>query len=148
MRNLARNIISLLIFRILIFCKRDASQFLYLLSVYVISVLAYFAYMPTRSKNKSILLTCFGQIVRANRFKLNLSQQSLANRSGFHLTYIGDLELGGRNIALKNIARLAVALESTPENLMKQWLAQLEKEQKGFDLKIYFSEHEEKKERK
>lgn len=104
--------------------------------------------MPKKPKHNSILLTAFGQVIRTNRLKLKLSQQALANRSGFHLTYIGDLELGGRNVALKNVARLAVALETTPENLMKQWINQLKKEKKGFDLKKYFEENEVKIERK
>jgi transcriptional regulator with XRE-family HTH domain len=42
-----------------------------------------------------------------------LSQEELAFRAGVHRTYLGGIERGHRNPALKNIAAIAEALEVT-----------------------------------
>lgn len=53
----------------------------------------------------------FGQVVRARRKELGLSQEGLAFRSGLHRTYIADIERGTRNISLRSIETLIEALE-------------------------------------
>lgn len=53
----------------------------------------------------------FGKRVRQRRLQLGLTQQNLADRTGLHRSYIGEIELGRRNVSLKNIARIADALE-------------------------------------
>jgi len=93
--------------------------------------------MPSKSKEKNIIQTGFGQVVRQLRYKLNMTQDQLAERSGVNRTYIGDLELGGRNLSLRNILRLAVALEVTPDKLFRLLIKQLKSSHKGFDLKKY-----------
>ncbi len=55
----------------------------------------------------------FGCAVRQRRMALGLTQEELAARSGLHRTYIGDIERGARNIALKNVVKIAVSLETT-----------------------------------
>ncbi len=45
------------------------------------------------------------------RETLLVSQSELARRSGLHRSYIGDLERGSRNISIKNVSRLASALD-------------------------------------
>lgn len=67
----------------------------------------------------SSILRQFGERVRARRVQLCLSQEELAERSGLHRTYVGSVERGERNIALENIARLAIALELAPDELLK-----------------------------
>ena len=52
----------------------------------------------------------FGERVRQRRCQLGLSQEELAEKSGFHRTYIGTVERGERNPALRNVIRLAEAL--------------------------------------
>ena len=54
-----------------------------------------------------------GAVVRQRRTELNLSQERLAEGTGLHRTYIADVERGTRNIALRNVARLAAALDLT-----------------------------------
>lgn len=49
------------------------------------------------------ILKGFGQNIRALRKKNNWSQEELADKTGFHRTYIGMVERGERNISLKNI---------------------------------------------
>jgi transcriptional regulator with XRE-family HTH domain len=93
--------------------------------------------MPRRSREKNALQKSFGHIIRTLRYKLNLTQDQLAERSGVDRTYIGDLELGGRNISLRNILRLSAALETTPDKVFQLFLKELKAANKNFDLKEY-----------
>jgi transcriptional regulator with XRE-family HTH domain len=52
----------------------------------------------------------FGARLRELRLERGLSQEALAAQAGIHRTYVGGIELGLRNPALENIARLARAL--------------------------------------
>ena len=59
----------------------------------------------------------FGKRVRELRQAKGLSQEELAHRAGVHRTYLGGIERGERNPALRNIAALAEALGLTLEEL-------------------------------
>ncbi|MEU9454834.1 helix-turn-helix transcriptional regulator [Streptomyces sp. NPDC048277] len=52
----------------------------------------------------------FGARVRARRNELGKSQEGLADDSGMHWTFIGQVERGQRNVSLHNILKLAEAL--------------------------------------
>jgi len=52
----------------------------------------------------------FGDRVRDLRLAKGLSQEELAFRAGIHRTYLGGIERGERNPALKNISAIAEAL--------------------------------------
>jgi len=52
----------------------------------------------------------FGNRVRERRLALGLTQQELADRAGLHRSYIGQIELGRRNVTLKSAAKIAKAL--------------------------------------
>ncbi|MDP1759421.1 MAG: helix-turn-helix transcriptional regulator [Thermodesulfovibrionales bacterium] len=52
----------------------------------------------------------FGENLKKIRNKQKLSREKLAELSGLHWTYIGSVERGARNISLKNIKKLADAL--------------------------------------
>lgn len=58
-----------------------------------------------------ILLTEFGIKIRELRTAINLSQEELSFKTGFHRTYIGMIERGERNISLTNIAVFAKAFD-------------------------------------
>jgi len=45
----------------------------------------------------------FGKRIRNLRYEKGWSQEKLAEKTGFHRTYIGMVERGERNITLKNI---------------------------------------------
>ena len=60
--------------------------------------------------NKSTLVK-FGEKVRAERLKQNLSQEELAAKAGVHRTYIGMIERAEKNITLENIEKIAKALK-------------------------------------
>lgn len=59
------------------------------------------------------------EVIRDCRKKKNLSQSELSRRSGLHRSYIGDLERGARNLSVKNMFRLAVALDVSATELVK-----------------------------
>ena len=52
----------------------------------------------------------FGEKIREERLKRNLSQEELAARAGVHRTYIGMIERAEKNIILENIEKVAKAL--------------------------------------
>ncbi|OGL42340.1 MAG: transcriptional regulator [Candidatus Schekmanbacteria bacterium GWA2_38_11] len=56
------------------------------------------------------ILEQFGAKVRRCRIKKKLSQEKLAELANLHRTYIGQIESGKRNVALKNIEKIANAL--------------------------------------
>lgn len=59
----------------------------------------------------------FGTRVRGLRLAKGLSQEELAFRADLHRTYLGGIERGERNPALKNIAAIAKALGVTLSEL-------------------------------
>ncbi|MFA5287439.1 MAG: helix-turn-helix transcriptional regulator [Candidatus Omnitrophota bacterium] len=63
------------------------------------------------------ILEQFGARVRKYRLKKKLSQEKLAELADLHRTYIGQVECGKRNLALKNIAKLAKALNVSMKDL-------------------------------
>jgi transcriptional regulator with XRE-family HTH domain len=68
--------------------------------------------------NKTILEK-FGERVREERLKQNLSQEELAARAGVHRTYIGMIERAEKNITLENIEKIAKALGISITNITK-----------------------------
>lgn len=52
-----------------------------------------------------------GQRIRNNRTNLKLSQEKLAELSGCHPTYIGQIERGEKNATVESIEKIATALE-------------------------------------
>ena len=59
---------------------------------------------------KREILIKFGNKVRKERDKLELSQEELAAKAGVHRTYIGMIERAEKNITLENIEKVAKAL--------------------------------------
>ena len=53
----------------------------------------------------------FGTYVRSLRQQKGLSQEEVAHRAGIHVTYLSGIERGRRNPSLKNIRRIAMALD-------------------------------------
>ena len=65
------------------------------------------------------ILRLFAKKIRLERLNLNLSQEELASRAGLHRTYIGMIERSEKNISLKNIQRLAKALNKSVADIMR-----------------------------
>lgn len=61
----------------------------------------------------------FGDVVRANREKLGMSQMTLQTRTGLDRTFISDLERGVQCPSLRTVFRIARGLNMTPSNLIR-----------------------------
>lgn len=79
--------------------------------------------MPRKKESESDPRIAFGRVVRRLREAKGLSQEKLAELSGIHRTYIGDVERGTRNIALVNMTRIADGLSTS----LSRIIAEMEK---------------------
>ncbi|NEM89835.1 helix-turn-helix domain-containing protein [Galbitalea soli] len=68
---------------------------------------------------KSEAARVFGERVRDNRKRLGISQETLAELSGVHWTFIGQVERGTRNLSLHNIVKIAAGLDVDPGTLVQ-----------------------------
>lgn len=62
----------------------------------------------------------FADNLRSYRKRAGLTQEQLAEKSGLHRTYIGGIEQERINVSLKNINKIADALDIDPALLMLQ----------------------------
>ena len=69
---------------------------------------------------KKEILVKFGNKVRAERTKLGISQEELAERAGVHRTYIGMIERAEKNITLENIEKICKALDMSISDCFKE----------------------------
>ncbi len=67
---------------------------------------------------KDSLLVLFGNKIREERLKRNLSQEDFAELTGFHRTYIGMVERAERNVTLLNVEKFAKALQLPLKDLL------------------------------
>ena len=70
-------------------------------------------------KAKAKVLIAFGKRVRELRKAEGFSQESFAAECNLDRTYYGGVERGERNIALKNIEKIAQGLGITLEELVR-----------------------------
>lgn len=61
-----------------------------------------------------------GRNVKAARLKVKLSQEQLAERSGFTQQYLSGLERGQRNPTIVSLYEIAQALGTTPIELLRE----------------------------
>ena len=60
-----------------------------------------------------------GRKIRETRVKEGYSQEELASRCELHRTYISDIERGERNVSVENIEKIAKALKTEPNELLR-----------------------------
>jgi transcriptional regulator with XRE-family HTH domain len=60
----------------------------------------------------------FGSTLQNLRKARKLSQEELGFESGYHRTYISQLERGRKSPSLKTIFQLAVALKTSPSDMV------------------------------
>jgi transcriptional regulator with XRE-family HTH domain len=77
-----------------------------------------------RVKRDTTLRAIFADNVRNLRKERGLSQESLADASGLHRTYIGSVERCERNLSLDNIGKIAAALGVSPDSLLRSRIEQ------------------------
>lgn len=68
---------------------------------------------------KKDILKIFGTRIKELRLKKEWSQEVLAEKTGFHRTYIGMIERGERNLSLKNIEIFAEVFGLSISELLK-----------------------------
>ncbi|MBK9080735.1 MAG: helix-turn-helix transcriptional regulator [Rhizobiales bacterium] len=67
---------------------------------------------------KASITKIVGENVRRAREAVGLSQEELGDKAGIDRTYVSGVERGVRNPTVKVLARLAEALETTPDKLL------------------------------
>jgi transcriptional regulator with XRE-family HTH domain len=65
------------------------------------------------------ILARFGRRVRELRMNQHLSQEAFAEKCGLDRTYVGGIERGERNLALRNIDAIARGLGVSLADLMR-----------------------------
>lgn len=74
---------------------------------------------PYRSRHyRDPELLALGRRVRGLRADAGLTQEGLAQASGLHWTYIGQIERGERNLTYLNVLALARGLDVLPSRLV------------------------------
>jgi transcriptional regulator with XRE-family HTH domain len=68
---------------------------------------------------KQDILVRFGKRVRDLRLKAGWSQEAFAEKCDLDRTYVGGIERGERNVALRNINEIARALDVSLAELMR-----------------------------
>lgn len=71
-----------------------------------------------KRKDSQELRVLFATNLRSLRQARGISQERLAELAGLHRTYVSSVERGARNISIDNIARLAKALDVSPDKLL------------------------------
>lgn len=74
--------------------------------------------MTKRNSSSTALVAALGLAIQGRRKELGLSQQDLAGKAGLHRTYVSEIERRSRNLSIKILVRLALALQSSPAQLM------------------------------
>src|ERR1700743_775605 len=73
-------------------------------------------------KNSSKLdpSAAFGQLLRKNRLRLEMSPQALAAKSGYERAFISLIELGKTNPSLRSIFDICASLDMKPSAFLRQ----------------------------
>ena len=69
--------------------------------------------------NKDEMRRRLGANIQACRISLDLTQQQLADMTGFSRSYIAEIESGKRNASVNNLFRIAQGLEVNLFNLFQ-----------------------------
>ena len=59
----------------------------------------------------SDITTIVGQRIRTRRQQLGYSQELASEKAGLHPTYIGQVERGEKNLTIKSIEKICIALD-------------------------------------
>jgi transcriptional regulator with XRE-family HTH domain len=71
-------------------------------------------------KQQQDILVRFGARVRKFRLAKGYSQEAFAGKCDLDRTYMGGIERGERNLALRNIEKIAKALDMTISQLLSE----------------------------
>ena len=95
------------------------------------------------------LLVLLGNRIRELRVAKEWSQEEFAHVSGFHRTYVGQIERGEKNMSFENLVKIAAVLGVTPSELLSALdtgaqpvSAKRQQRQPGRDAKFVHQAHE------
>ncbi len=80
---------------------------------------------------------CFGQRIRGLRQSKNISQEKLAELSGLHTTYIGQIERGEKSPTLDSIYKISLGLDVDLSKLFDNIDSMAKSGSIDYALKIY-----------
>jgi PAS domain S-box-containing protein len=75
--------------------------------------------MKKRAALPLFMMSRLSRTIHSRREFLKMTQEELSVKTGLHRTYISDIERGARNVSLKNLSRLALALELPTSTLIR-----------------------------
>lgn len=84
----------------------------------------------------SDIVTIIGQRIRNYRVQLKLSQEKLAELSGCHPTYIGQVERGEKNPTIESIQKIVLALHIPMSQLFEK-IGEQEKRKINYPILCY-----------
>lgn len=84
----------------------------------------------------SDIVTIIGQRIRNYRVQLKLSQEKLAELSGCHPTYIGQVERGEKNPTIESIQKIVLALHIPMSQLFEK-IGEQEKRKINYSILCY-----------
>jgi len=67
----------------------------------------------------------FGRVLKRLRKEKGVTQERLAQESGYHTTYISQIECGKKNPTLQTLFRIAEALEILPQDIISSTLEEI-----------------------
>jgi transcriptional regulator with XRE-family HTH domain len=67
----------------------------------------------------SVLIKKVGERIRQLRKAMNLTQEELAERSGLHTNYVGQVERGEKNLTLETLEKIVLGLDVQLEQLFR-----------------------------
>ena len=106
----------------------------------------YRLYIRSEVDTMSEIAKTIGQRIRSYRLQLGLSQEKVAELSGCHPTYIGQVERGEKNATLESIEKIAAAIEVPLSKLFDKMEAsedeQIDIPSKCYDLLLTKSKSE------
>lgn len=79
----------------------------------------------------------FGKRIRDIRMSKNISQEKLAELSGLHPTYIGQLERGEKSPTLESIYKISVGLDISINKFFYNLDNASESEKNDYAIKLY-----------
>lgn len=62
----------------------------------------------------------FGEVVRAERKRQDLTQEELAHRAGISAVFLSDIERGVENVSLETISKLSKGLDAKIGELLSK----------------------------
>ncbi|WP_340026422.1 helix-turn-helix transcriptional regulator [Paenibacillus sp. FSL K6-1096] len=70
-------------------------------------------------ESKPELIKRIGERIRRLRKEMNLSQEQLAERSGLHTNYVGQVERGEKNLTLETLEKVVTGLNISLQELFR-----------------------------